>query len=1209
MQHNQPKAITTIFNTDKYSVNLGVVQSFSVSGDIMVDHDIFWQGGSSLLSNEVYNIMSSTSADWNTTTDSVNLSSVGWNEAYETIITQSDSWNDSVLAVSTSASLWNDAYDVLYSSINTWDSTEKLTLSAQDWNAMLDKTTTWDTITTIVQNNSADWSDNSNASNVQEWNDAAYAIATSADEWNNYPTWNDTTVTVQDTSASWSGGNDAYETLQQKESNWDDTHTRVSTLSSDWNETYSYINELSGNGFAALDSQGKLLSSQVPDLSITETYVVATPGEISGLIQSNNLQRGDVVIASQTSTPYIVIDERITNFGSYDSNTEEIIGFSKLVLDNVIRSVNDKVGPSIELYPADIDDSISPARRWVSQDQIDQYEQTTNTLELSTRWESAYNWMLEDSPTNNTGYNQTHFVNASGDSITGDLDVTGTLTTTDLIADNLTLTNDTTVSGLTATSILITDTSILSGHDVTITSPSIIGDASVTGNVHIMGDLRVDGNAYLSAGSGGVINVGDGDADQVKFHADVSSDIIPSATETYNLGSNEFKWNRVVARDGKFDNLVFEDLGVEGVATLAGKTLEYEYEEVTEPDPETGFRMEYNEETNEFERVVDPDGGTITTVLTSVTATPPGTLIMGEPIGFDNKEGALYPDVMLDGDMLVTGAISGRQASFAALTARNFVTEYESLTIRESDMTIINGNIIQTGGNIRLESDIAHIDDENTYIRFQEDQMTFRCHDVNFIRLSEYPTLDDIVIIGDENNPVDLQVMSPNDSAALYVDSATGFVGVGTPSPSYKLEVVTGEVKMPDDGALLIPAGRTSDRVNKPGSIRWNTELSMYEGYNSEQQAWAPLGTGVNRFTDADKDTYLSVDAVDYDDSDTIAIYTAGCSGLAVTPNQTVTFAGDIKFDRVSVFDTSVGQTHPNLAMIETDEYIFLMVNGKRRAIRLYDIPTAATFKERYETFSAEDIVEIGEYACSSGEYGRPPIGTIDNTLELVDAPGYVFPSIANSGPLYVFDVEDRPIVRILKKFTISSTSTEVQVGETYIIYQINLNTNQVLFYTEDGTQVGNTRLTAQGSQGQNNGWIVCVHTTDLQYTLVPHADDSDGDGLLDIIDPDDDNDGIPDYGDPDHPSNIGAVNTDGDAYMDPYDTDDDNDGILDEQDVDPLLRPDQTSNPLPGDYDGDHLKDEFDPDHGLSHGLWDQFNSPPWEEIEILWEVLDGQP
>jgi hypothetical protein len=1123
MQHHDKRAITTIYNIDKYSVKLGLVQSFAVSGDIMVHGDVMWTGGSSMLSNDVYNTVQTNSADWSITVAAVDLSSRNWNETYELVNQDSDSWIDTTDSVTTSAELWNQAYDTVTGSETIWNNISNLSLSADEWNNVYDRSSGWDDISTIVQSNSTQWAQQTNISDLEQkietWDETTEYVAASADDWNGFPLWNEVASLVEQTSGSWQGGNFAYTSIINNSDNWDDAYTNVSTNSGVWNDSYNYISTLSGDGFAKLDSNGKLLTSQVPDLSITETYVVSTPSQVIDVVNNNTLQRGDVVIVTQTSTPYIVVDEQAVNFGVYNSGDTSINGFTKLVTDNVIRSVNSKVGPAIELFPQDIDDSASPDRKWVSQTQIDQWDQTTQTTTLSSRWEQAYEWMLQDSPTNNTFYNHTHFVNASGDTIDGDLTINGVFNTSNLNGDTLDITGETTLQTITGTSLLITDSTTLSGGDVTITSPTILGNSTVTGNLHVRGDIRVDGNAYLSAGSDGVINVGDSDGDQVQFHADISSDLIPSQTGQFSIGSDEFRWSKVVALSGKFDDLTFDNIGVDGRTILTGKTIQYEIESVTEPDPETGYDTVYNEETNEFEQVVNEDGGTITTYLTSVTASQAGVQIYGEPVGFDNIGGQLFPDLKLDGDMLITGAVSGRQASFASLTARNFVSEYESLTIRESDLTIIDGNIIQTGGNIRVESDIAHIDDENTYIRFQEDQMTFRCHDLNFIRLSEYPNLDDEVLIGDENDPVDFRVITTPDEGALFVDGSNGFVGVGTRTPQYKLHVESGEVKMPDGsqgGALLIPSGSSATRIDKTGSIRWNTDLDMYEGYNADQEAWAPLGTGINVFTDEDKDTYLNVDALDYDDSDTVTIYTAGCSGLSVTPNQTVIFAGDIRFDRTTVFNVSAAREYDEanpaeapIAPQESDEFIFLMVNGRRRAIRLWDIPETTAYEEKLETFNQEDIVPIGPYSCSTGYNAQNPMLTIDS--------------------------------------------------------------------------------------GENT------------YELVPHADDSDGDGLVDSIDPDDDNDGIPDYGDPDHPSNIGAVNTDGDEFMDPYDPDDDNDTVPDEQDIDPLNAP--TGDPQPGDYDGDHIKDEFDPDHGLSHGLWDQFNSPEWEEINIVWEALDGQP
>ena len=49
---------------------------------------------------------------------------------------------------------------------------------------------------------------------------------------------------------------------------------------------------------------------------------------------------------------------------------------------------------------------------------------------------------------------------------------------------------------------------------------------------------------------------------------------------------------------------------------------------------------------------------------------------------------------------------------------------------------------------------------------------------------------------------------------------------------------------------------------------------------------------------------------------------------------------------------------------------------------------------------------------------------------------------------------------------------------------------------------------------------------------------DTDGDGIIDYLDPDDDGDGIPDYMDMDHALTEGMNDSDGDNIADPFDTD-----------------------------------------------------------------------
>ena len=103
------------------------------------------------------------------------------------------------------------------------------------------------------------------------------------------------------------------------------------------------------------------------------------------------------------------------------------------------------------------------------------------------------------------------------------------------------------------------------------------------------------------------------------------------------------------------------------------------------------------------------------------------------------------------------------------------------------------------------------------------------------------------------------------------------------------------------DGALMIPTGDDSTRVNKPGSVRYNTELKRYEGYMDHLDGWIDF----SGLSDADGDTRIDVDAEDhrYSDSDRMAFFTAGCSAMTIMPDQTVAFAGEIRFDNITVYD------------------------------------------------------------------------------------------------------------------------------------------------------------------------------------------------------------------------------------------------------------------------------------------------------------------
>ena len=94
------------------------------------------------------------------------------------------------------------------------------------------------------------------------------------------------------------------------------------------------------------------------------------------------------------------------------------------------------------------------------------------------------------------------------------------------------------------------------GPDYTIVHPlSVVDeivfedDVQIEDDLWVKGNLRVDGNAYLSAGVDGSISVGDANTDNVVFNADVNSDIIPDASDTYDLGTADQHWRTLYVHD------------------------------------------------------------------------------------------------------------------------------------------------------------------------------------------------------------------------------------------------------------------------------------------------------------------------------------------------------------------------------------------------------------------------------------------------------------------------------------------------------------------------------------------------------------------------------------------------------------------------------------------------------------------------------------
>jgi len=84
----------------------------------------------------------------------------------------------------------------------------------------------------------------------------------------------------------------------------------------------------------------------------------------------------------------------------------------------------------------------------------------------------------------------------------------------------------------------IIDDIVLNGYEIT-----------GTGNIDITGDIDVDGNIHATGNitADGTITLGNDDADDVEFKAEIVSNIVPNADNTYDLGTSLKKWNTVHA--------------------------------------------------------------------------------------------------------------------------------------------------------------------------------------------------------------------------------------------------------------------------------------------------------------------------------------------------------------------------------------------------------------------------------------------------------------------------------------------------------------------------------------------------------------------------------------------------------------------------------------------------------------------------------------
>jgi len=337
---------------------------------------------------------------------------------------------DGIAFVTHDTQSWNDTYSVVKSNSASWaeqtdvtDLTNTVATNSASWAEQTDVTdliSNFDNISSVVTTNSASWAEQTDVTGLTN------TVATNSASWAEQTDVTGLTNTVATNSASWAEQTDVTDLT----SNFSNISSVVTTNSASWAEQTDITDitsELSqvtttiatnSAGWAVLDNQGKLVESQIPELSITQTYTVQNAEDVSLLNPAEGLQRGDIVIV--TSMYDNLIAKQDNPAGTYDSTTKTYSGYSKLARPSAyVTSVNEMYG-NVIIESDNISDQDN-INKWTTQQDIDRWNASVSVTG------SAMTGDLDTSATYMSGGTPLHDIFSTDANINGDSNITGTL--------------------------------------------------------------------------------------------------------------------------------------------------------------------------------------------------------------------------------------------------------------------------------------------------------------------------------------------------------------------------------------------------------------------------------------------------------------------------------------------------------------------------------------------------------------------------------------------------------------------------------------------------------------------------------------------------------------------------------------------------------------------------------------------------------------
>jgi hypothetical protein len=452
----------------------------------------------------------------------------------------------------------------------------------------------------------------------------------------------------------------------------------------------------------------------------------------------------------------------------------------------------------------------------------------------------------------------------------------GTFTTVTATTGNITTANATTVD---TTNIEVTNIKAKDGT-AAVTIADSTGVVTVASSVLTTTDINggtID-NATIGAGTpaaatvtdltvNGNATLGDAATDTVTFNADVASNLIPSADDTYDLGEPGSEWKDLyVDGTANIDSLVADtadinggtiDNAIIGGGTAAAGTF-------TTATATTGNITTVNATT------VDTTNIEVTN-LKAKDGTAAGSI--ADSTGVVTLASSVLTTTDINGGTIDNAAIGANTASTGAFT-----------TLAASSTTTLNGTTIPASKTLVVTTDIG---------------VSVQAYDAQLADVAGLTPTDGNFIVGDGTNFItedgataraSLGLGSIATQAANSVDIDGGAVDgitLGTNSAVTEAQIdnvningntisstdTNGDLTLAPDGtgglivsgtnSVTVPNGTTAQRDGTPasGMLRFNVDSDEFEGYNGT--AWASVGgSAISNDTSTASDLYpIYVDA------------------------------------------------------------------------------------------------------------------------------------------------------------------------------------------------------------------------------------------------------------------------------------------------------------------------------------------------------------